>query len=89
MPRPVCRPISPQPRLWRGHWTVENQVHHVRNGTWEEEACQAAIGHAPHALAALCNGLTNRFRRQGWTCIALALCYFGAFASRDLPLLGS
>ncbi len=75
-------------RLWRGHWTVENQVHHVRDVTWERDACQVAIGHASHALAALRNGLTNLFRLQGRTCIASALRYFGAFAHRALRLLG-
>jgi predicted transposase YbfD/YdcC len=42
--------------LWRGHWTIENRVHYVRDVTWGEDAGQVRQGHAPQALAALRNG---------------------------------
>ncbi len=36
--------------LWRGHWTVENRTHYVRDVTMGEDACQSHTGKAPHAL---------------------------------------
>lgn len=31
-------------RMWRGHWTIENPVHHVRDVTFGEDAGHAAQG---------------------------------------------
>lgn len=39
--------------VWRGHWTIENKVHYVRDVTLGEDAHQMHIGHAPQALAAI------------------------------------
>jgi predicted transposase YbfD/YdcC len=75
--------------LWRGHWTIENRVHRVRDGTWGEDACQIRVGHAPQALAALRNGLLSLLRALGWTQIADATRHYGAFAQRAITLLSS
>src|SRR5215212_3768293 len=53
--------------LWRGHWTIENRVHRVRDATWGEDRCQVRGGHAPQALAALRNGVLSLLRALGWT----------------------
>ena len=34
--------------LWRGHWTIENRRHSIRDVTLGEDACQVHSGHAPH-----------------------------------------
>jgi predicted transposase YbfD/YdcC len=73
--------------LWRGHWTIENRVHRVRDATWGEDASQVRQGHAPQALAALRNGLLSLLRALGWTQIADATRHYGAFAQRALQLL--
>jgi predicted transposase YbfD/YdcC len=75
--------------LWRGHWTIENRIHHVRDVTWGEDAGQVRRGHAPQALAALRNGLLSLLRACGWTQIADATRHYGAFAHRAIALLSS
>lgn len=75
--------------LWRGHWTIENRVHRVRDVTWGEDACQVRRGQAPQALAALRNGLLSLLRALGWTQIADATRHYGAFALRALAVLAT
>lgn len=75
--------------LWRGHWTIENRVHYVRDVTWGEDAGQVRQGHAPQALAALRNALLSLLRACGWTQIADATRHYGAFAHRAITLLSS
>jgi len=43
--------------FWRGHWTIENRLHDVRDVTFGEDAGHAAQGATAHVLAALRNGL--------------------------------
>jgi predicted transposase YbfD/YdcC len=59
--------------LWRGHWTIENQVHYVRDVTLGEDAGQAACGATPQVLAAVRNGVLTLLRRHGWRNIADAV----------------
>jgi predicted transposase YbfD/YdcC len=73
--------------LWRGHWTIENRVHHVRDVTLGEDACQVRVGNAPHALAALRNALITLLRALGWSLVPDALRHYGAHAGRALALL--
>jgi len=74
--------------LCRGHWTIENRVHYVRDVTMGEDANQTHVGHAPHVLAALRNAILNLFRRHGWTNIAAAFRNYGASVSSALALMG-
>lgn len=74
--------------LWRGHWTIENRVHHVRDATMGEDACQMRTGHAPQVLAALRNIILSLFRWKGWKNIADALRYYAACFRRSLELIG-
>lgn len=75
--------------LWRGHWTIENRVHFVRDVTFGEDAGQAWVGNTPEALAILRNLLLTVLRRQGWANIADAVRHYGAYAPRALALLGA
>jgi predicted transposase YbfD/YdcC len=75
--------------LWRGHWTIENRVHYVRDVTLGEDACQVRVGNAPQALAALRNGVLNLLRALGWSRIPDALRHYGAYAHRALALLAT
>jgi len=75
--------------LWRGHWTIENRVHHVRDRTLGEDAGQVRSGSAPQALAALRNGLLSLLRVLGWSNIADATRHYGASASRAVRLLSA
>ena len=42
-------------RIIRGHWTIENRVHHIRDTTWDEDRCQIRTGTAPRVMATLKN----------------------------------
>ena len=75
--------------LWRGHWTIENRVHHVRDVSFREDATRAYVGHTAHAFASLHNAAVNLFRLVGWTRIADALRHFGAHVHRALTLVGA
>lgn len=76
-------------RLWRGHWTIENRVHYVRDVTFGEDAGQAWVGNTPHALATLRNLLLALLRAHGRTNIADALRHYGAYAHRAIALLAA
>jgi predicted transposase YbfD/YdcC len=75
--------------FWRGHWTIENKVHYVRDETMGEDRCQVHVGNGPQALAALRNGIISMLRYEGWQNIASALRYFGASVPRALKLIGA
>jgi predicted transposase YbfD/YdcC len=75
-------------RLWRGHWTIENQQHYVRDVTFGEDAGHAAQGTTAHALAALRNGLLMLFRSAHWRSIPDALAHYGAAVARAWTLIG-
>ena len=75
--------------LWRGHWTIENRVHYVRDVTMGEDACQMRAGNAPQTMATLRNALLSLFRRNGWNNIADALRYYAANFSQALELVGA
>ncbi len=75
--------------LWRGHWTIENRVHYVRDVTFGEDAGQAWTGSTPQVLAALRNVVLTLIRRAGWTNIADALRTYHASIQEALQLLGA
>jgi predicted transposase YbfD/YdcC len=75
-------------RLWRGHWTIENRVHYVRDVSFGEDAIRAWVGNTAHALASLHNAILNLLRAAGWTRIADAVRYHGARVERALTLIG-
>ena len=64
------------PRLlaaWlRGHWGIENRVHHVRDVTQREDVSRIRIGNGPQVMAALRNAATNIARLTGHANIAAA-----------------
>ncbi len=74
--------------LWRGHWSIENKVHYVRDVTLGEDAGQIHVGNAPHALAALRNGVLSLLRSKGRTSIADALRHYGASLQQAFELIG-
>jgi predicted transposase YbfD/YdcC len=75
--------------LWRGHWTIENCVHYVRDVTMGEDAGQAYRGNTPQAMAALRNGILNLLRRRGWKNMAEAFGHYAASVPRTLELIGA
>jgi predicted transposase YbfD/YdcC len=75
--------------LWRGHWTIENGKHYVRDVTLGEDANQMHSGEAPRVLATLRSGLIDLWRHQGWSNIADAVRICAASVQRTLMLIGA
>ena len=75
--------------LWRGHWTIENRKHYVRDVTLGEDQGQAYRGSTPQALASLRNVLIDLMRQHGWSNLADALRQYGASVARVLDLIGA
>lgn len=75
--------------LWRRHWTIENQLHHVRDVSFGEDQCQVHTGNAAQALAALRNGILALFRYEGWPSPPTAFRHFSIDVQHALRLLGA
>jgi predicted transposase YbfD/YdcC len=75
--------------LWRGHWTIENRKHYVRDVTLGEDRHQMHTGHAPQVLAAMRNALIDLWRAQGWTNMADAVRDTAASVQRALTFIGA
>jgi predicted transposase YbfD/YdcC len=55
--------------LCRGHWTIENKTHYVRDVTFHEDTSQVRKGDLPQVLAAFRNLTLTLLRRWGVTAI--------------------
>lgn len=75
--------------LWRGHWTIENRKHYVRDVTLGEDANQMHTGDAPRVLATLRSALIDLWRWKGWSNIADAVRDGAASVQRTLALIGA
>ena len=51
--------------LVRGHWSIENRVHYVRDVSYDEDRCRVRTGHLPRNLACLNNLAISIVRIQG------------------------
>lgn len=71
----------------RGHWRIE-ALHHIRDVTYGEDACQVRTGTAPRAMSGLRNLAIGILRHHGVTNIAKALRHNARDAHRPLTLLG-
>lgn len=57
----------------RGHWGIENRLHHVRDVAFGEDANRTRCGSGPQVLAALRNAAISHLRLSGVANIAAAL----------------
>jgi predicted transposase YbfD/YdcC len=57
----------------QGHWGIENQLHWVRDVTYDEDRSQIRTGNAPQVMATLRNTAISLLRLTGWTNIAAGL----------------
>jgi predicted transposase YbfD/YdcC len=71
----------------RGHWGIE-ALHHLRDVTFAEDACQVRTGTAPRAMASLRNLAIGILHARGHRNIAAALRRNARDATRPLALLG-
>ena len=75
-------------RLLRGHWTIENRCHWVRDVTYDEDRSQARSGAIPQIMAALRNLAIGLLRLAGFASIAAATRRLAALPWEALALLG-
>lgn len=64
--------------LARGHWGIENRLHHVRDVTFDEDRSQMRAGSVAHTFAACRNLAIGLLRLTGAASIASALRTFAA-----------
>jgi predicted transposase YbfD/YdcC len=72
----------------RGHWSIENKTHWVRDVTYDEDRSQIHTGTGPHVMAALRNAAIGALRLAGVTNIAAANRHHARDSNRPLELLG-
>lgn len=71
----------------RGHWGIENRLHHVRDMAYDEDRCRARKGNSPRALACLRNFAISLLRLHHVPNIKAALRGLAAQASKVLEML--
>ncbi|MFI5960522.1 ISAs1 family transposase [Cryptosporangium sp. NPDC051539] len=72
----------------RGHWSIENKNHWVRDVTYDEDRSQIRTGTGPEIMAALRNAAIGVLRTAGITNIAAATRHHARDSTRPLALLG-
>ena len=76
-------------QLNRGHWSIENRLHYVRDRTFDEDRSQVRKHAAPHMMASLRNLAIGLLRLAGAsTNIAAAARPFMRHTERAMELLG-
>ena len=75
-------------QILRGHWKIENQVHWVRDVTFDEDRSQVRSGNAPQVMAAFRNLTTTLVRWAGHSNVVAALRRYAAQVSEAFILLG-
>jgi predicted transposase YbfD/YdcC len=72
----------------RGHWSIENKTHWVRDVNYDEDRSQVRTGTGAQVMAALRNAAIGALRLAGATNIAAANRHHARNANRPLALLG-
>ena len=72
----------------RGHWSIENRSHYVRDVTMDEDASRIRKGSGPQVMAAVRNAAIGLLRLTGATNIAAALRRNGSRVGELLAKLG-
>lgn len=73
----------------RGHWTIENSVHWVRDVTLGEDACAVHKNQASQTLAALRNAVLALARLTDVTCVAKMIRRYAARPIRAVRTIRS
>lgn len=73
----------------RGHWSIENRSHYVRDVTFDEDRSQVRTHAGPRVMATLRNLAINLLRIRGFKNIAHAIRSMVAKPYRVLSLIGA
>ena len=74
-------------QIIRGHWSIENGVHHVRDVTFDEDRSQTRTGTSAQVMATFRNIALSLHRLAGATTIAQATRAIMRRPERILPLI--
>lgn len=74
--------------LSRGHWSIENRLHWVRDVTFDEDRSRVRKHAGPQVMASLRNLAISLLRMAGATNIAQALRHCARLGSNVLRFLG-
>jgi predicted transposase YbfD/YdcC len=74
-------------KLKRGHWTVENRLHYVKDVTMGEDRSTVHADNGPKIMAALRNTAVSLLRRAGFSTIAERLRYNSGHPEAALKVL--
>jgi hypothetical protein len=72
----------------RGHWSIENKVHWVRDVTFDEDRSRVRKKSGPHVMASLRNLAISMLRIAGADNVAEALRFCSWNSRRPLRLIG-
>ena len=50
----------------RGHWSIENSLHYVKDVTFQEDNCKIRTGNAPQNISLIRNFVINILRNNGY-----------------------
>ncbi|HEX3641475.1 MAG TPA: ISAs1 family transposase, partial [Ktedonobacteraceae bacterium] len=73
--------------LKRGHWTIENRLHYVKDVTMGEDRSTVHADNGPKIMAALRNTAVSLLRRAGFSTIAARMCYNSGHPDATLQVL--
>ena len=73
----------------RGHWSIENRSHYVRDVTFDEDRSQVRTQNGPRVMASLRNLAINLLRMRGATNIPQATRAMAAKPYRALSVIGA
>jgi predicted transposase YbfD/YdcC len=73
--------------ILRGHWTIEDRLHWVRDVVYDEDRSQIRTGNGPRVMASLRNLAITILRLTGTTNIAAALRHHARRAHRPLQTI--
>ena len=71
----------------QGHWSIENQLHWVRDVTFDEDRSQVRTGNAPQVMATVRSIAISILRLAGWTNIAAGLRHHARNPDHTLNLV--
>jgi predicted transposase YbfD/YdcC len=84
----VADAAAEQIAAWmRGHWTIENRLHWVRDVDYDEDHSQIRTGSGPQVMAILRNTAIGLLRLAGYVSIAAALRHHVRDFNRPVELL--
>ncbi len=72
----------------RGHWSIENKIHYVRDRTFDEDRSQVRKNSAPQVMATLRNIVMGLLRLANVENIAAALRYCNRKVRQTLRMIG-